>query len=182
LVTYKSKFPSTKEALEKALGILQQLNIDVTNDTETLGLAGAIYKRLYDITNNIEDLKRSLKHYQRGFYIANDYYTGVNTAFILTQLSSLTADQEEKIAYRKLAEMVRISVLEICSTIMKTKDSNKRDDYTWVLQTKAECEFGLGKIQDYEMTIRFIEMLPNPQFNRNSFDEQMTKLKGLIES
>lgn len=181
LLTYKSKFPTEKEALEKALTILQPLNIDVTNDTETLGLAGAIYKRQYDITKDIADLKRSLKHYQRGFYIANDYYTGVNTAFILTQLSSLTEDKEEKIAYSKMAEMVRTSVLEICTRIMKTKDSNKRDDYTWVLQTKAECEFGLGKIKEYEMTIGFIEMLPNPQFNRSSFEEQMAKLKALID-
>lgn len=182
LVTYKSKFPTVKEALEKALSILRPLNIDITNDTETLGLAGAIYKRIYDITNDVADLKQSLKHYQRGYYIANDYYTGVNTAFILTLLGSLTKDQEEKIAYRKMAEMVRTGVLDICTSIMKTKDSNKRDDYTWVLQTKAECEFGLGKIQDYEMTIRFIEMLPNPQFNRMSFDEQMAKLKVLLES
>jgi len=181
LLTYKSKYPTDKEALEKGLSILQPLNIDVTNDTETLGLAGAIYKRLYDITKDISDLKRSLKHYQRGFYIANDYYTGVNTAFILTKLSSLTDDKEEKIAYSKMAEMVRTSVLEICTGIMKTKDSNKRDDYTWILQTKAECEFGLGKMKEYEMTIGFIEMLPNPQFNRKSFEEQMTKLKTLID-
>ncbi len=182
LLTYKSKFPNDKEALQKALAILQPLNIDVTNDTETLGLAGAIYKRLYDITKDISDLKKSLRHYQRGFYIANDYYTGVNTAFMLTLLSSLTENKEEKIAYTKMAEMVRTSVLEICTGIMKTKDSNKKDDYTWVLQTKAECEFGLGKIKEYEMTIGFIEMLPNPQFNRNSFEEQMTKLKTLIET
>ena len=155
------------------------MNIEGTTDTETLGLAGAIYKRLYEITGEISDLKKSLKYYQRGFYIANDYYTGVNTAFILTLMSSLS-DDAERMAYSKMAEMVRSEVLAICTSMMKMKDANKRDDYTWILQTKAECEFGLGKIREYETTVQFIEMLPNSQFNRSSFDEQMEKLKALI--
>lgn len=180
LLTYKSKQPTEKEALEKALQILKPLNIDVTNDTETLGLAGAIYKRLYDSSKDPSDLKNALKHYQRGYYIGNDYYTGVNTAFIYNVLASISTDNKDRIAYTKLAEMIRTQVLEICTALMKSKDANKREDFTWILQTKAECEYGLGKKDACETTIQFIEMLPNPQFNRQSFDEQMGKLQALI--
>jgi hypothetical protein len=49
-----------------------------------------------------------------------------------------------------------------------------------ILQTKAECEFGLDKIKEHEMIIGFTERRPNPLFNRNSFDEQMAKRKVLI--
>ena len=45
LVTYKSKQPSPKEALEEARSLLATLNPATSNDTETLGLWGAVHKR-----------------------------------------------------------------------------------------------------------------------------------------
>ncbi|MFM2375612.1 MAG: hypothetical protein RLZZ165_709 [Bacteroidota bacterium] len=180
LVTYKSKLPNEKDALTKALEILQPLKPDTTNDVETLGLVGAIYKRLYDQTKDIADLKRSLHHYQRGFYVASDYYNGVNTAFIMTWLSSLTSDQDEKITYKTTAKWIRQAVLDICKALMKSKDGMKRNDIMWIMQTKAECEFGLGKEESYEATLEMMENFENSKFNRDSFDEQMAKLKVLM--
>jgi hypothetical protein len=46
LCTYKSKKPTEKEALENARSILSELKPDQSQDTEVLGLSGAISKRL----------------------------------------------------------------------------------------------------------------------------------------
>ena len=145
-------------------------------------MTGAIYKRLYNETNDIADLKKSLHHYQRGFYVSSDYYNGVNTAFIMTWLSSLATDADEKTTYRTTAKWIRQSVLDICKAHMKSPGGMKRDDIMWIMQTKAECEFGLGKTDAYEATIEMMENFENTQFNRSSFDEQMAKLKTLIGS
>src|SRR5512139_3461210 len=50
LATYKSKQPEPKTALEEARTILKTLNPESTNDPETLGLWGAVHKRLWEIT------------------------------------------------------------------------------------------------------------------------------------
>src|SRR5699024_4396053 len=48
LATYKSKSPTHVKALNSALEIMDLLNFETTNNPETLGLAGAIYKRLWE--------------------------------------------------------------------------------------------------------------------------------------
>ena len=52
LVTYKSKQPTPVEALRAACAILAELEPDTTNDTETLGLWGAVHKRLWQLTRD----------------------------------------------------------------------------------------------------------------------------------
>src|SRR5688572_20000927 len=52
LVTYKSKHPSPQAALEEARELLATLNPKTSNDTETLGLWGAVHKRLWDLTQD----------------------------------------------------------------------------------------------------------------------------------
>ena len=104
LCTYKSKVPSEKIALQDALTIITQLEPDgrTTNDPETLGITGAIYKRLWLIDNNeIEYLDRAIKYYDKGFAINSDYYTGENYALCLDLKGVYIGDEEEKI-YCKL--------------------------------------------------------------------------------
>ncbi len=58
LATYKSKFPTEKDALTEAQQLLGLLSPGTCNDTETLGLWGAIHKRLWDLTKDISFLER----------------------------------------------------------------------------------------------------------------------------
>ena len=48
LATYKSKYPTVIEALKEAHELLQTLNPKTANDPETLGLWGAVHKRLWE--------------------------------------------------------------------------------------------------------------------------------------
>jgi tetratricopeptide repeat protein len=49
LATYKSNDPEAKAALLESKAILSQLDPEASSDPETLGLWGAIHKRLYDM-------------------------------------------------------------------------------------------------------------------------------------
>ncbi|MFL6284686.1 MAG: tetratricopeptide repeat-containing protein, partial [Pyrinomonadaceae bacterium] len=50
LVTYKSRLPTPLAALEEARELLLTLAPVTSNDTETLGLWGAVHKRLWELT------------------------------------------------------------------------------------------------------------------------------------
>ena len=50
LATYKGKIPDAPKSLEKARAILSELNPAISNDPETLGIWGAIHKRLWELS------------------------------------------------------------------------------------------------------------------------------------
>ena len=75
---YKSKQPSVLESPNEAHRILQQLDPNASGDPETLGLWGAVHKRLWDETRDRSALDEGIAAYERGFYMKRDFYTGIN--------------------------------------------------------------------------------------------------------
>jgi hypothetical protein len=59
-------------------------------------------------------LDEAVRAYERGFYIRNDYYNGINFAFLLNVRAKNTADSEEAIADSFQARRVRKEVVKIC--------------------------------------------------------------------
>ena len=115
LATYKSRSPDPASALREALGYLQQLGPATTNDPETLGLWGAVHKRLWDIATERENLDEAVASYERGFYLKQDYYNGINLAFLLNVRAHVrrqAGDQDEAIADYVLARRARRTVLD----------------------------------------------------------------------
>jgi len=94
LCTYKDPDLPVDGRLNEARRILEEIgDLDTTTNQETLGLTGAVYKRLWEVSARKEYLERSLTFYQRGYEqgIASDQgYTGINAAFVL----DLLAEQE----------------------------------------------------------------------------------------
>ena len=119
LITYKSKFPNEKDALIEAHQILNLLNPNTSNDTETLGLWGAVHKRLWELTKNTKYLDEAIRAYERGFFIRNDYYNGINFAFLLNVRAGQGTDRAEAIADFVEARRVRKEVLAwgLCNNI-----------------------------------------------------------------
>lgn len=144
LARYKSKAPSEISALTDALQIIEKLDPDnETNDPETLGLTGAIYKRLWHVTNDKEYLKRAIDYYSKGFQIRRDYYNGENYALCLNIAASIEEDSEEKTFYKVAVKKARNEILEVLSHLHEdgefTQSVNK-----WSYATLASCYFGLG--------------------------------------
>jgi predicted acylesterase/phospholipase RssA len=114
LCTYKDTDLPADTRLDRALDILSICeDVSDSTDQETLGIAGAIYKRKWEIDSQRQQLERSLFYYLRGYargapevkpenifsYLreqpphmvsAKDRgYTGINAAFVLDQLAHL---------------------------------------------------------------------------------------------
>ena len=115
LSTYKSKSPSERTALYDALQIINLLETDTTknNDPETLGITGAIYKRLWLLDEDIEYLNRAINYYKKGFQINSDYYTGENYALCLDFKAECENDYEEKLYYKIEAKKTREDILKL---------------------------------------------------------------------
>jgi hypothetical protein len=171
LVTYKSKHPTEPAALQEAAALLATLEPETSNDTETLGLWGAIHKRLWTLTEDRAHLDEAVRALGRGFYLRNDYYNGINFAFLLNVRATRTNDAAEAIADFVLARRVRSEVLAICDRWLKdnpkpvaeavnqfqpgalpvespimSERALKQDAETryWVTATMAEAMVGLG--------------------------------------
>jgi tetratricopeptide (TPR) repeat protein len=149
LATYKSKSPSERTSLHDALTIISALKPDNTNDPETLGLTGAIYKRLWNLDKDIEYLNRAIEYYRKGFQLNDDYYTGENYALCLDFISEIENDKEEKIYYRIEAKKTREKIIKIISDIFEEDNHENRTDIKWIYATMSVCSFSLGNEDDF---------------------------------
>lgn len=188
LVTYKSRQPDTVQALNDARTILQQhLPPDTTSDPETLGLWGAIHKRLWEEQGNMADLNTSVAAYERGFYLRRDYYTGINYAFLLDLRAAQQADPDEALADHVIARRVRQQVLHIVDATLDSlprarsgQPSDPHEAY-WLGATRLEAMLGLGMLGEMEQEKNTLyETAPEP-WMQGSTDEQLTKLRLLLE-
>ncbi|HEX6184618.1 MAG TPA: TRAFs-binding domain-containing protein [Pyrinomonadaceae bacterium] len=183
LATYKSKLPTPVKALEEARDILKTLDPATSNDTETLGLWGAVHKRLWDLTSGAGHLDEAVRGYERGFYLRNDYYNGINLAFLLNVRAEAVADFVQ-------ADRIRHEVIEICDALVKedvAADESAKlsaDTRYWVLATLAEAYLGIGDEEGAKQKFNAaVAAIPNPadnQWMRESTQEQMDKLRVLL--
>jgi hypothetical protein len=149
LATYKSRQPSAEAALEKARDILRALDPATTNDPETLGLWGAVHKRLWDTRQHDEDLAASIDAYSRGFQLKQDSYNGINLAFLL-ELRAFRAlqagERDEGLTDAVLAKRVRREVIKYALPLAD-RDTDDERRY-WTLATLWEAYAGLGEAAD----------------------------------
>jgi Tetratricopeptide Repeats-Sensor len=185
LATYKSKQPDQQTALDEARTILKALRPETSNDPETLGLWGAVHKRLWEATGERANLDESVAAYERGFYLKQDYYNGINLAFLL----NFRAAQEEKageiaeaIADFVQARRIRREVLKICQKALEEGPKTAAERY-WILATMWEAALGLEDEVNAEIWGRQAESTaPEPWMLSDSTRPQLEKLKGLLAS
>lgn len=184
LATYKSKQPDPEAALHMACNILRELSPETSNDPETLGLWGAIHKRLWDITSSRACLDESVTAYERGFFLKQDYYNGINLAFLLDQraVESLTAGQrDEAIADAVRARRVRQDVIRYATPLAGSKETPPDKRY-WVIATLWEAAVGLGDdaaAAHWEAEAKAIRVAPWMQETRES---QGARLRALLRT
>jgi hypothetical protein len=153
LATSKSKVPDPQSALLNAREILRELNPDTANDPETLGLWGSMHKRLWELTHDARMLDVSIEAYERGFRLRDDFYNGINLAFLLDSRAAATqaaGDADEAATDAVLARRVRRRILALCERTLESDPdlasggSPSPYERYWVWATMAEAAVGLG--------------------------------------
>jgi tetratricopeptide (TPR) repeat protein len=186
LATYKAALPTEKEALEEADKLLEQLNPSESTDTETLGLLQSVHKQLWNLTKDRSHLDKAIWSSEKGFYLKNDYYNGINLAYLYNVRASIS-EGPDAVTDFVLAQRTRRRVVDICQALLeqikKKEDTVKmfdRDAKYWVLATLAEAWTGLGdeaKSQEYQNQALKLNpprwMIENPR-------EQLKNLRDLL--
>jgi predicted acylesterase/phospholipase RssA len=166
LCTYKNEDEHVSVRLPKALKILEYIGLtDPSRDPETLCLAGAVYKRLWEYRGGIEDIQASLAFYRRAWDsnpAIDRGYGGVNAAFILDILASQARKAESKAGkqakdskrYEDEARELRIKMMEYLPGLIekleekaKAKGEVHKKDY-WLYVTLAEVYMGLKQYEE----------------------------------
>jgi MAP3K TRAFs-binding domain len=192
LATYKSKYPSAEEALLEARDLLSLLEPHASNDTETLGLWGSVHKQLWALTKDRSHLDEAVRAYERGFYLRNDYYNGINFAFLLNVRAANTGDVAEAIADFVQARRVRKEVIDICKRWLETNPEPVGSEATegglqkyqeskyWVLATLAEAYLGLGESGQAEQQRQGAYAVASADWMKETTQKQLDELRALL--
>lgn len=182
LATYKDESVSPAVALADALTIINKLEPENRNttDPETLGITGAIYKRLWlENKENIEFLDRAIEYYKRGFTINQDYYTGENYTLCLDLKSEITKDEDERIYLKFAAKKNRKEIINIIENLKEDEDFEIRSDLRWIYATLANCYFSLDDKENFELyNSRFLD-LAKVDWELDSYQKGLEHLKKL---
>jgi hypothetical protein len=196
LCTYKSKDPNELEALVNAKKILDELQPAQSQDIEVLGLNGAINKRLFEITNDRSYLDNAIVSYERGFQMKQDYYNGINAAFMQYKKASLLKKENGEWEDVKLkGDYLRNSVLDVARQLeteqMKGRSweeflqSADDKNFVWVLYTMAEgynYKKNEAKLKEYEDKAAQMAKRMNDDFAPSSYNEQKQKIADIFQT
>jgi hypothetical protein len=200
LSTYKAEHPDKISALQEAMKVLAPLKPEESHDPETVGLAGAIHKRLFESEEGPEHLEMAIRYYTRGYYLRNDWYNGINLSYLLTVRADVLArNDQERIADLVWANRIRREVLALCyaylrdleerdpslaaapDEIKRERAENNRKQRFWCLATKAEAHLGLGEVEMFEPTRAEAIALQPADWMMRSFNEQVGKLRKVLQ-
>lgn len=211
--TYKDMDLPADERLNRALEILSTSEpLSESVNQETLGIAGAIYKRKWEVDGQRRQLERSLFYYLRGYALGApadrrsnifDYlrgepaptvstkndrgYTGVNAAYVLDQL----AHEEEKAASaadfdaepaRERREHARLIRQEIIRTLTARADAGEQMSW-WDCATLGEAYFGTGDYAEAEKwLVTKAAGLDVPEWQYETTARQLAALAHLLDA
>jgi hypothetical protein len=189
LATYKSKDLEPVTALTDAQKILAPLDPEGANDPETLGIWGAIHKRLAErpersAAQRKADLDTAIFAYEKGYYLKDDYYNAINLAFLL-DTRALQEQGEDRIADRVQARRVRERLArrleqQIAEREGKETTQELREEGYWMRATMAEAHAGLDNPEgEYEWLRKAFAFAPEPWMARST-EDQIGKLRQLL--
>ncbi len=197
LATYKTKLPTTVDALKQAEQLLLGLRPETSTDTETLGLYGSVQKRLWEETQDIAHLNSAIWALEKGFYVKNDYYNGINLAYMLTIRAVLpAADPAEAIADFVIARRTWSKVVDLCQRLLSSTPKPSGENEFWIEATMSQAYAGLGDDAKANELLEDAKKLnlavptsdsappapvPVPQWMIDSTVEQLDKLRELLK-
>jgi predicted acylesterase/phospholipase RssA len=200
LCTYKNPDAPLVERLEDALRLLEEEeDLSTTKNQETLGIAGAIFKRRWQADGRKEHLETSFEYYRRGFDEGADKdagYTGINAACVLGLLADIEARQAARtggnvspIRDRKpQADAIRREVIKALLAMREKeklqqpppKPEDQFDSNWWYVATLAEAYFGLEDFENAATWLGVAQAIKDvPLWEFNSTAQQLALLARL---
>jgi hypothetical protein len=204
--TYKTRLPDEVTALNDAMKLLTRLDIERTNDTETVSLAGRIEKELFEKGQGVKHLANSIEFYQRGYFLLHNRYHGLNLAFLFNKRVDCFEHYtlEDKIADMVFASRIRRQVLKMCekdwneitdrknriaskaqsgniSDITDYDEGEDNQEMFWIQVNKAECHFGLGEMDEYKTALDAAQKIDHADWMMKAFDKQHNEMVALMK-
>ncbi|HYO90209.1 MAG TPA: tetratricopeptide repeat-containing protein, partial [Pyrinomonadaceae bacterium] len=196
LCTYKDPDLPTDSRLASALKILEAVDdLKTTTDQETLGQAGAIYKRMWEIDAQKQRLERALNFYRRGYRAKmpgdegyDNGWTGINTAYLLDMLAyqeekeaeSAGAVSESAQARRKEAAEIREDLIKTLNALADTPGKEGLKTDWWLQVTLAQAYFGLGRYKEALPALLTAAAVKDvPEWQREATTRQLASLAQL---
>ena len=197
LCTYKDTHLNDEHRLLRALEILDEDgHLESTTSPESLGLAGAIHKRLWQVRSDKRELEKALGYYRRGHEadrargFEKQGYPGINAAFILDLLASLESathgvaqeTQQRVDARREAAAGIRRELVDnLLPMLESVRAAPGAGDY-WAIATLAEAYFGLKAFKETHAWLEVagaIDAIPRWEFESTA--RQLTELARLLD-
>jgi tetratricopeptide (TPR) repeat protein len=186
LATYKSKQPDAESSLFEAKGILTELNPEISNDPETLGIWGAIHKRLWDARGDRDFLDEAVRAYGKGFYLKDDWYNGINYAFML-DVRAAESVGDDAIADHVWARRTRERVIELAQAELQAEKKTSAGEplepavHFWRQATLAEAYAGTGRPDEAEAHRSAAAETAPESWMLASLETQLETLRRLIQ-
>lgn len=202
---YKDHSLPSSFKFERALDELNSHDeLSITDNCETLGLAGAIYKRIWQFDHQFKNLILSRYYYKKGFdtwkhYIEthdqpaecdqnDDGYTAINYAYICELMAVDKLEEHGKVTgvsegiesrYRETDEARRFVLTHFLDNPFDGSPVLKVTPNKWLVATIGEAYFGL---RNYNMALRFIRhfiRLKAEPWEIRSFSQQLFSIAYL---
>jgi hypothetical protein len=204
--TYKAKLPDQLTALQDAKMLLSKLDLEHTNDTESVTLAGRIEKKLYEKGQGEIHLTSAIQYFERGYFLLQNRYHGNNLAFLYNMRadSGLLNTNEDRIADLVWANRIRNQVLKMCEIDLIALNERKKriaekisldnslraeydatedmEQFFWIHANKAEALYGLGEIGQSEKTMAEAMASGPTDWMMQAYEADHNKLKELMEN
>jgi len=182
-----------RAALEKSIDILEQLGPATSADPETLGLWSASHKELWFLDRGRRHLDEAIRSSEKGFYLKDDYYNGINLAFLLNVRAAQPEEHEgEAIADFVRARQVRRRVVSICEQQVEgwakaaeeaptAKElAKQQDERYWVLATLQEAAEGMEDAEGAAKWKSEAAKLEPDDWMVASTEKQLDRLRKLL--
>jgi MAP3K TRAFs-binding domain len=160
------------DRLEKsALVIIERLSPEESIDPETLGIAGAIRRRLWESDRPARaHLDAAAKYYGRGFEVRGDYYNGENYALCLDLRTKVQTEVAEATYDRMTAQKVRLRVRETLGRELAEAGVAERVDLRWMLATMSNIARTLDDAPAADAYETRFRALGRPQWEVDTFE------------
>jgi predicted acylesterase/phospholipase RssA len=193
LCTFRDNNLPKERALDLAAEILGddlRHGLSLVDDWETLGLAGAIYRRQWELYGRKELLERSYLCYLRGHQLGasgDQGYNGTNAAFIQDMLAFLEQKEAADLGaisttaahHREEAKRIREGLVATLDDLLKNDPAQLTYNY-WLIQTLAETFLGLGRYDEARHWLQRAFALPDvPDWQLKSTARQFASIAHL---